>query len=114
MIRKKSAKSILIDLMFVGCFASPVILLFIVNNEYIYVSSSRLILVVGPLSILPAFLSSMLSDSLEIENKVYLISGIVTFCVGLFASMFSLWYALISIHALIFLILQMKPKHKLK
>lgn len=114
MSRKKSAKNILIDLMFVGCFASPVILLFIVNNEYIYVSSSRLILVVAPLSILPAFLSSMLSDSLEIENRVYLFSGIVTFCVGLFASMLSLWYALISIYALVFLILQMNLKQKLK
>lgn len=102
-------KKKIINIMFLGCFASPA-LLFILSGKVVFFSNASndskaaavLILYLPIIALLSGF-ADIKMDSGTILCYTY---GIVTFCVGVFlAFSLSWWYILVSVYAFIFLFL---------
>lgn len=102
-------KEKIIDIMFFGCFASP-ILLGVLAGKFIFfpkeVSSNMgagMSILYLPILFLLSGFTDIKMDSGMVLRFVY---GIITFCVGAFLTFaISWWYVLVSVYAFIFLFL---------
>lgn len=104
-----------VEIMFVGCFASPLLLGFLLGKDVFYPMVAKGNMAAGMLVFyLPIlFLLSGFED--KKMNGWFLIRfvyGIITFCVGAFLTLsLSWWYLLISLYAFIFLLLLAPRNH---
>lgn len=107
-------KDRIVDLMFICCFASP-ILLSVLFGETIYfpmgmslkMGVGMIILYLPIIGIMSGF-SDIKIDGKQMLRYTY---GIITFCIGAFLSMVSIWYILVSVFAFIFLFLLYSTKN---